>query len=404
MEFSLISSSNLDITETLRKFANARSQKGLDVCFIVPTHTGLKKSILDATADVQKYLKISNFHDYDAQQQGPSNKVLKEALIFSSDKITNAKCSMYRPETKNGDPRIWFSGLGKLVDPTDLLAITIANNQVIVINCSKTNLDQLLSIHNQNFWQLFPLKLHELNDRAAELLYMLNMVASKGYVQTLRSGDTGIGFTLETMLGIKANSSEEPDYKGIELKSTRNRGAKHRKINLYGKVPNWKKSRLKSSKALLDERGYYSLEKQRHQLFHTFDCISPNSLKMMLKRQSDTLHQIYTSGTQTVQDVQWDMTTLENTLMKKHSETFWVFADTRGKGKGEEFHFSKAKYTSGPDPIKLGILLESGAITIDYTITETKTGAAKDQGYLFKIKPNNLDLLFNTPIEFDLGV
>ena len=66
----MISRSNISVVETLRKFANAKSGKGIDVCFLVPTETGLKKSIMDATQDVRLYLKNKNLHDFDAQKKG----------------------------------------------------------------------------------------------------------------------------------------------------------------------------------------------------------------------------------------------------------------------------------------------------------------------------------------------
>ena len=35
----------------------------------------------------------------------------------------------------------------------------------------------------------------------------------------------GVGYTLETLLGIAANSSKAPDYKGIEIKSGRQKSS-----------------------------------------------------------------------------------------------------------------------------------------------------------------------------------
>ena len=43
---------NTDILETFEKFKNLE----LSVTFIIPTETGLKKSIMDATASVRSFL------------------------------------------------------------------------------------------------------------------------------------------------------------------------------------------------------------------------------------------------------------------------------------------------------------------------------------------------------------
>ena len=68
--------------------------------------------------------------------------------------------------------------------------------------------------------------------------------------------DTGIGRTVESVLGIPMNDSKDPDYKGIELKSKREK-AKVRS-NLFTRSPNWPLSRLKSEKAIVEKYGYIS--------------------------------------------------------------------------------------------------------------------------------------------------
>ena len=75
-------------------------------------------------------------------------------------------------------------------------------------------------------------------DRFGELLSKLQYVAAKGWIATMRRGDTGVGYTLETLLGIRANSSRKPDFKGIEIKASRVRGS-GKKITLFSKTPAW---------------------------------------------------------------------------------------------------------------------------------------------------------------------
>jgi len=358
---------------------------------------------MDATKEVRSFLLKKGVHNYDTQRQGQSHKVSIKTTVFSKEGIKETSISLYRPETKSGDPRIWILGLKELADPTDLLAIGQSNDGLVVINCSKTNLDDLLNVNNSTFWDLFSSQRFELNDRAIELLSKLEDIGGKGFIKTLRKGDAGVGFTLETLLGIQANSSQKPDYKGIELKSARNRGRKGNRTTIFSKVPNWKKSRLKGTKYILNERGYYAAEKERFQLFHSFSTAGPNSLGMYLRIDDDNLYQDYVDSKNNVtNDVQWELDVLRHSLLSKHQETFWVYADVNGKGANEEFRYSQAKYTSGPDEIRLSLLLASGTVTIDYTIKGLPNGSAKDQGYLFKIKPDDLELLFSTPREYSL--
>jgi len=433
----MISQSNLDVLETLRRFKKAH----IPVAFLVPTPTAMDKSIIDATKGVRVLFKDSGLHDYDSQLQGPENKIYIETTVFSLGKIESTKASLYRPETKNGDPRICIYGLKKLADATDLLALIVVDNNLMIINCSKSDLEHVLSSKTEEALVAFrqakdinpelfqannnlgttlkkidksePLSeilsssVEEVSDVALELLGKLRKVYEMGYINTIRAGDTGVGYTLETLLGIKANSSQAPDYKGIELKSGRSRSHKSGRTTIFSQVPNWKISRLKGSKELLQDRGRYNETKKRLQLFHELSLIKANSFNLQLRVDEglDQLTQIYTGAIPPVVDVRWDFGMLVERLISKHKETFWVTAETLGKNKDldEKFFYSKLKHTGGVDSSAFMVLLELGVITLDYTIKESPTGAVKDHGYLFKIAHKNLDLLFKRVDEYDFS-
>ena len=87
----------------------------LDATFLVPTQTGLDKSIIDATYQVRNYLKDHRFHDYNIQSQGNENKVIKNYFFVDEHNCIQNNVSLYRPKTKNGDPRIWFYRLSQFV-------------------------------------------------------------------------------------------------------------------------------------------------------------------------------------------------------------------------------------------------------------------------------------------------
>ena len=90
---------------------------------------------------------------------------------------------------------------------------------------------------------------------ANELLGLLQALSKKGPLQAIMKGDTAIGMTIEHALGIPANSSPFPDFKGIELKSSRLNKASNR-TNLFAQVPDWSISTLKSSQQIVDKYGY----------------------------------------------------------------------------------------------------------------------------------------------------
>ncbi len=203
------------------------TENSISLTLIEPTETGLKKSIMDATGTVRNFLKANNFHDYNLQSQGPENKIIIEAIIYEPDKVNKSNTSLYRPNTKNGDPRIWFSGLTKFANPNDILALIGFENKLHVLNLTQLPLEQLIDSRITN-----PVKelIEEINyiesAISKELLNMLINLANSGPVLSMVDADTSVGRTLETALGIGINSSKLPDYKGIEIKSFRsNKGS-----------------------------------------------------------------------------------------------------------------------------------------------------------------------------------
>lgn len=399
----MLGSANTDVPETLRVFRN----HGIEVSFLVPTETALKKSIIDATQIFRSFLKQNKIHDFESQQQGPDHKVLIETLYVSGGVVLETETSLHRPLTKSGDPRVWFHSITKHCAPNDLLGVIHKGGRLAVINCAQTNLSATLTNTDGPLKDFIPSKLLQISGTALELLDKLKGISSRGFIQTMRPNDTGVGFTLETLLGIKANSSKAPDFKGIEIKSARQRSQMSGRTTLFSKTPNWEISSLKGSKDILEVRGRFNDKKNRRQLFHEISAVSPNSygLQLLVEQNNGMLHQTFQAGqAKKVHDVSWELKTLMTALEKKHSETFWVTAKTEGKSgdSTEKFHYITVKHTRGLEVDNFAMLLDIGVITLDYTIRETATGGAKDQGYLFKIASKNLDLLFSDVQTYDL--
>lgn len=401
----MLSQSNIDIPTTLQLFKD----RGIKVGFLVPTETGLRKSIMDASGSLRKLLDSLGIHRYEDQQQGPEYKRLVPTRLFAKGQLIDTKTSLYRPLTKSGDPRIWIYELSKYADSGDLLALASCKDTLVVINCSQCDLSYLLSKENALMQSMFPTVAVANSLVAKELLSKLVEIYTRGFVRTMRAGDTGVGYTLETLLGIQANSSRSPDYKGIELKAGRIGKQKTRQTTVFSQVPSWKRSNLKGSKDILEKRGRYSVEKGRNQLFHEISCIKPNSYNLQLEidDSGEELHQIHMAqegdNVKKDYDVIWMMEKLASRVLEKHEETMWVSAETRGLRTTEEFRYCHVKHTRGVDTAALALLLEAGHMTVHYLIKQLPTGAAKDQGYLFKMAPRYLPILFDDTQSYDLS-
>lgn len=376
------------------------TEKSVEVTLIEPTGTGLEKSIMDATGSVRSYLKDKNIHDYELQKQGQESKIQVNSYLIGSDALINSVASLYRPNTKKGDPRIWFKGLGAYAKANDILGIISYENDLYVVNVTQLNFESLIYGIDTN-----PLKelVNEINslsrEVADELLILLRKISLRGAIPAMLQADTAIGRTLETLLGININSSKQPDYKGIELKAFRDK--KGNRKNLFAQVPDWSSSRFKSSSEILNEFGYQRGDDFK--LYCTVSAIVRNSQGLKLKLDTDVRQLIENSDKATIGDfVVWGLETLHKRLLEKHNETFWVATDTLMIDNKEHFIYKSVEHTKKPIVPQFDILLEQGIITLDHLIKRTSVGKVVEKGPIFKIKPDALSMLFPPSQSYDL--
>lgn len=368
------------------------TEKSVEICLIEPTSTGLEKSIMDATGSVRSYLKDKNIHDFALQSQGQESKIQVASFFIQDNSLVHSIASLYRPNTKKGDPRIWFKGLTNYASPNDILGILAFESKLYVINITKLDLPALIQNDDAN-----PLKeiintiYNNSNEVSLELLGLLNKIAARGPVPAMLQADTAVGRTLETLLGIDINSSRKPDYKGIELKSYRDKRGNRK--NLFAQVSDWSKSKFNSSEDILNEFGYQRGEDFK--LYCTVSTIVRNSQGLMLKVDSLVRQLIENSNKPNINDFAvWSLDFLHKRLLEKHNETFWIAADSIVIDGKEHFQYKKVEHTKKPIVSQFDLLLEQGIITLDHLIKRTPSGGAKEKGPIFKIKPNSVGLLF----------
>ncbi len=357
---------------------------------IEPTRTGLEKNIIDAIRTLRQLFLEKGFHDYSSQGQGQKSKVYKKGFFICGKKLKETLVSLYRPQTKGGDPRIWFTDLKKYVKPNELLVIFVVGNHLYILNCSDKNNSVLFKGNNL---KLLLDRDRDENPIMEELLEKLVEIYKMGFVKRWGSaGPKAVGWTVEHLLGLEPNSSKKPDYKGIELKS--HRKSSKTRYTLFSRVPKWALSRLKSSKQLLYERGRID-SSNRLALYNTLTTQKTNShgLRLDLGNSGKSLHQYYTNTSLKEFDVRWVMSELQERLEEKHPETFWIQVDNKLQGSDEFFHYKSAAYSSKPNSNFFKLMLKEGLIEVDYTLSPRNSGQY-DHGYLFKIWPQNLDVLF----------
>lgn len=396
-----------DFIFDLKPFLPVFSKLGLDVEFLTPTETACNKSIMDAIAPVRDFLKRNNLHDYENQMQGTDHKIFIPAFFVTENRLIKQKASLYRPITKKGDPRIWFYGLNRYCNPGDLLGLVTDKKSIYVIDLSLESIRASLLSGEYVYHVLKRLSENERNI-SNELLLKIKDIHEGSFVPTIISGDTGVGMTLEHILGIPPNSSKNPDYKGIELKASRTKYKHPNRVNLFSQVPDWKSSEY-TAKELLTTYGYFRNDKKtgtpRFNLYCTVRANIPNpqGLYFHVEHERDLLINKSRIHGAEKEVVQWNLETLRSNLQKKHHETFWVHAESKMIDGIEHFKYNEIVHTKKPLVSLLPSLIELGVITMDYTMHRKPSGKIRDHGYLFKIKPNDIRLLFPAPISYNLN-
>ena len=92
-----------------------------------------------------------------------------------------------------------------------------------------------------------------------ELKLRLEEIKAKGFVKTHRAHNTGIGKTLEDLLGIKENNIRLPDVGEIEIKSKRIDSNSMLTLATKAPKPRGVNRKLFEQYKYLDSEGYYNL-------------------------------------------------------------------------------------------------------------------------------------------------
>jgi len=223
-----------------------------------------------------------------------------------------------------------------------------------------------------------------------ELIKKLKEIKAMGYVKTHRKGNTGIGKTLEDLLGIKENNIPGPNAMMLELKSARK--------NVTSMLTLFTKSPLPRSanSILLEKFGYESARgNKRKELHTTVNAIEFNQLKgkpgFKIDIQEDRVNLI-TPQNEIVG--YWTKEVLKELFERKLPKLLYVKADARGKGENEEFHFNEAWLLSGFNFNNFFNLLKEGTILVDIRIGQYADGRPHDHGTGFRVLPDKLDLCF----------
>jgi len=379
------------------------------------TKTMIDKNNIDANALFRDLLKNNGFVDYDFLERGGNNgKKFQTEFVFN-DNFIEVTMNFYRVKNSRGDRRFSIFGIKKmfdnnLIDEGDLLYISFNKRKsipVITIVNVTNNLPStrvLLKLFGED----------RVNESLSRLIPMVRKIAKKGY--HINSKGVGkifpkdAGDTLESLLGIRTNNSQEADFEGIiELKSKTSKTMD----TLFTLRPQFDntpvadfepndRSRVSAFARLY---GYYSekhigfkslyitigSESAPQNSFGFFLFVNEEERKIELRKLIDDGNDILTAY--------WTFGDLEEELHKKHPATLWVKAETRMNDRGiGEFKYIQAELSRSPQFATFLTLVKTGGITYDWRGYTTPEGAysGKNHGNAWRIKNKQRSLLFGS--------
>ena len=98
--------------------------------------------------------------------------------MIDSYKVINSVASLYRPNTKNGDPRIWFKGLGNYSRANDIIGIIEFDGILYVLNITQIDLSKLLNSNILNPLKELVDEINQISNEVADELLILIYVSN----------------------------------------------------------------------------------------------------------------------------------------------------------------------------------------------------------------------------------
>jgi hypothetical protein len=227
-----------------------------------------------------------------------------------------------------------------------------------------------------------------------ELVKGLKELKKRGFVKTHRAGSTGIGKTLEDLLGIDENSFAGPDGEDTELKGARKNSSSMLTLFTKAPLPRGINSKLRK------EYGYPDkIFPNKLVLRTTINAVDFNKIKgnkgFIITSKGNRIEILPAKKNSNIQNPYWLKEDFENSIKTKYKKyLLYVKANNKGSRENEEFHFNEAYLLEGFDFEKFSENLKKGILKIDIRLGLYADGSNHDHGTAIRINPDKLDTCF----------
>lgn len=222
----------------------------------------------------------------------------------------------------------------------------------------------------------------------------LKEIEKIGFIETHRIGDTGIGKTLEDLLGIKENNIPLPDIHGVaELKACRKDAKSMMTLFTLEPLPRGGDR----DRFLLDNFGYSKRDNKRSKELHiTLSSKRYNNQGLKLSVEKD---KIKIKGKNRRLKIYWDMESVQEKFHNKLPALVHVLADRKMINEREHFHFNKAYFLTDFSFELFKKMVRKNEILVDLRMYYRPNGSVRNHGTAFRIKANKLHNCFKNKVK-----
>lgn len=221
-----------------------------------------------------------------------------------------------------------------------------------------------------------------------ELIKKLQEIKNMGFVQSTRSGTTGIGHTLEFLLGISESNIPMPDIGArIEVKATRRNTDNLITLFTFNRGV-WKiaQKELIKKYGYLDKQGRWAL---KNTLFYGKNATTGLFLKL---KESENIIDIVDAQEEVIGS--YDLFNVVAKFISKLGRVLFCIADVKTENKKEYFHFNEFYLLSETSPRKFIEAFKNGYIGIDLRMHLKSNDSVRNRGTGFRIKEIHLKELY----------
>ena len=219
--------------------------------------------------------------------------------------------------------------------------------------------------------------------KLAEFIRKFDEIKAMGWVKSMRRGNTGIGYTLEELLGVSENNISAPDLGEIELKAHRINSTSMITLFTFNRKA-WKMNPFEAIKkyGTPDDNG-------RLGMYFTMSR-TPNSVGLFLHDEDNAISIRHISGEIITE---WKLDALAEQFIRKLPALIFVSSFSEMRGGREWFKFDRAQFLTGTSKDVVRNQILSGNILIDLRLHAKET-SARNHGTGFRAHVGKLPLLF----------